>query len=156
MIALLRTLWSVSAASFAEAAGIALVDVERELGGYLSATINDFPAIDESDGWATCLHTPSVPPEAGRVLVRCDWRVRVSAASWLDARRIALDYSAPTDRASRELRDAAGRPDLLDYLVRELYSLPMLCETDATMTAVYRIGRDEVRRTFQPDDRLRA
>lgn len=156
MIALLRTLWSVSDASFADAAGIALVDVERELGYYLSATINDFPALDESDGWASCLHTPSLPPEASQVRVRCDWRVRVSAASWLAARRIALDYSAPTDRESRELRDAAGRPDLLDYLARELYSLPMLCETDATMTATYQLGSQRVRRTFRPEGRRRG
>lgn len=142
MIAILRTLWDVSAASFAEANGIDLADVPHELGGYVSACINDILALAESDGWARCLHTPELPAGLdGRVRQQIDWRISITPSSWLDA---------------RGLDPQAARRDLLEHLAHELYNLPSICVTDAIMTAIYTVNGRENRRSFRPDDRKRA
>ncbi|MFI1408828.1 hypothetical protein ACH4Y0_02645 [Streptomyces sp. NPDC020707] len=139
MIAILYTLWDVSAVSFAEVNGIAEADVPRELGGYISACINDIPALADSDGWARCLHTPDLPDQLdGRVRQRIDWRIAVTPASWL---------------AARGLDQQAVRADLLEHLAHELYHLPSICVTDAVMTATYTVDGREIRREFRPDGR---
>ncbi|WP_328689847.1 hypothetical protein OHA74_12155 [Streptomyces phaeochromogenes] len=142
MIAILHTLWDVSAASYAEANGIDEADVPRELGGYASACINDIPALADSDGWARCLHTPDLPDQLdGRVRQRIDWRVAVTATSWL---------------AARGLDQQTARTDLLAHLAWDLYHLPSICVTDAVMTATYAVDGRETRREFRPDDRRTA
>jgi hypothetical protein len=139
MIALLRTVWTVSAASYAEANGINPADVERELGGYLTASINDLPALDATDGWARSLPTPGARLQADeRLVIRVDWRIEVTASSWREARGI---------------REGRMRRDLLEHLTEEVYNLPSLCETDATMTAIYQLDLRKVRRTLRPEDR---
>lgn len=139
MIAILRTLWDVTAASFAEANGIDPTDVPHELGAYISACINDIPALANSDGWARCLHTPEPPagPD-GRVRQQIDWRISVTPSSWMQA---------------RGLDPQAARRDLLEHLAHELYHLPSICVTDAVMTATYTVDGREVRRDFRPSDR---
>jgi hypothetical protein len=142
VIAILRTLWDVSANSFAEANGIDLADVPRELCWYITACINDIPALADSDGWASPLHTPEPPagPD-GRVRQGINWRITVTASSWLEA---------------RGLDPQAARRDLLEHLAHEVYHLPSICITDAVMTATYTVDGRETRRTFRPSDRKTA
>ena len=141
MIAILCTLWTVSLDSYADDNGIDPEHVEADLGDYLVTSINDIAPLEEAGAYATCItpHPALQPP--GRAVVRCDWRITVDREAWQQARGIGRQ---------------AARCDLLDYLARELYSLPSVCETDAVMTASYSTGRGLVRRTFRPADRKRA
>lgn len=141
MIAILRTLWTVSLDSYADDNGIEPGKVECDLGSYLTSSINDIAPLEEAGAYATCITLHPAPQPPGQAVVRCDWRITVDRNAWQRARGIGRQ---------------AARRDLLDHLVRELYSLPSICETDAVMTAAYRIGRVVVRRTFQPGDRKRA
>ncbi|MFE7780341.1 hypothetical protein [Streptomyces nigrescens] len=141
MIAIIRTTWAVSAASYAADNGVSEGDVFRELGWYISSSINDLPAMADSGAWARCLPTPNMPAPDGQAKVRIDWQVEVRAAAWLQA---------------RELHRCSARRDLCGYLTHELYHLPSICETDAIMTVTYNDGHGKVHRTFRPADRRRA
>jgi len=141
MIAILRTLWTVSLDSYADDNGIDPARVEGDLASYLVFAINDLAPFEETGAYATCI-TPR--PEAqppGQAAVRCDWRITVDREAWQEARGIGRQ---------------AARSDLLDYVARELYSLPSVCDTDAVMTATYNAGHGLVERTFRPGDRKRA
>lgn len=141
MIAILRTLWTVSLGSYASDNGIEPDGVEGDLGSYLVFSINDLAQFEEAGGYATCITPrPAVQPP-GQAVVRCDWRISVDREAWQQARDIGRQ---------------AARRDLLNYLATELYSLPSVCETDVVMTAEYSSGRGLVRRTFHPSDRKRA
>jgi hypothetical protein len=141
MIAILRTLWTVSLDSYANDNGIEPNRVEGDLGSYLVFSINDLARFEEAGGYATCITPRPVVQPPGQAVVRCDWRISVDREAWQQARGIGRQ---------------AARRDLLDYLARELYSLPSVCDTDVVMTATYRTGRVVVQRTFQPGDRKRA
>lgn len=141
MIAILRTLWTVSLDSYADDNGIDPARVEADLGDYLVTSINDIAPLEEAGAYATCITGHPDPQPPGQAVVRCDWRITVDRMAWQQARGIGRQ---------------GARRDLLDYLARELYSLPSVCETDAVMTATYNTGRGLVQRTFQPGDRKRA
>lgn len=141
MIAILHTLWTVSLDSYADDNGIEPDSVESDLGDYLVTSINDIAPLEEAGAYATCITPRPDPQPPGQAVVRCDWRITVDREAWQQARGIGRQ---------------AARRDLLDYLARELYSLPSVCETDAVMTARYNTGRGLVRRTFRPCDRKRA
>lgn len=141
MIAILRTLWTVSLDSYADDNGVDPDRVEADLGDYLVTSINDIAPLEEAGAYATCITPHPDPQPPGRAVVRCDWRITVAREAWQEARGIG---------------HLAARRDLLDYLARGLYSLPSVCETDAVMTAEYNAGQGLVRRTFRPDDRKRA
>ena len=141
MIAILRTLWTVSLDSYADDNGIDRAHVESDLGDYLVTSINDIALLEEAGAYATCITPHPDPQPPGQAVVRCDWRVTVDREAWQQARGIGRQ---------------AARCDLLDYLARELYSLPSVCETDVVMTAAYNAGQGLVRRTFRPGDRKRA
>lgn len=141
MIAILRTLWTVSLDSYADDNGIEPDRVEGDLASYLVFAINDLAPFEEAGAYATCITPRPDPQPPGQAVVRCDWRITVDREAWQSVRGIGRQ---------------AARRDLLDYLSRELYSLPSVCETDATMTATYNAGRGLVRRTFRPSDRKRA
>jgi hypothetical protein len=141
MIAILRTLWTVSLDSYANDNGIEPDRVEGDLGSYLVSSINDITPLEEAGAYATGItqHPAQQPP--GQAVVRCDWRITVDREAWQKARGIGRQ---------------AARRDLMDYLARELYSLPSVCDTDVVMTATYNTGRGLVERTFRPGDRKRA
>lgn len=141
MIAVLRTLWTVSLDSYADDNGIDPDRVEEDLGDYLVTAINDIAPLEEAGAYATCITPRPDPQPPGEAVVRCDWRITVDREAWQQARGIGRQ---------------AARRDLLDYVARELYSLPSVCETDVVMTATYNTGRGLVRRTFRPVDRKRA
>lgn len=141
MIAILHTLWTVSLDSYADDNGIDADRVEEDLGDYLVTSINDIAPLEEAGAYATCITPRPDPQPPGQAVVRCDWRITVDRDAWQQVRGIGR---------------RAARRDLLDHLVRELYSLPSVCETDVVMTATYRTGRVVVQRTFQPSDRKRA
>jgi hypothetical protein len=141
MIAILRTLWTVSLDSYADDNAIAPDRVEADLGDYLVTSINDIAPLEEAGAYATCITPRPDPQPPGQAVVRCDWRITVDREAWQQARAIGRQ---------------AARRDFLDYVARELYSLPSVCETDAVMTAAYNTGRGLVRRTFKPSDRKRA
>lgn len=141
MIAILHTLWIVSLDSYADDNGIDRGRVEGDMASYLVFAINDIAPLEESGAYATCITPRPDPQPPGQAVVRCDWRIAVDRKAWQQAREIGRQ---------------SARRDLLDYLARELYSLPSVCETDAVMTATYNTGRGLVRRTFRPDDRKRA
>jgi hypothetical protein len=140
MIAILRTLWTVSLNSYADDNGIQPDRVEADLASYLVFSINDLTPFEEAGGYATCITPRPDPQPTGQAVVRCDWRVTVDREAWQQARNIGRQ---------------AARRDLLDYLARELYSLPSVCETDAVMTATYNTGQGFVQRTFRPGARKR-
>lgn len=141
MIAILRTLWTVSLDSYAEDNGIEPGRVEADLGDYLVTSINDIAPLEEAGAYATCITPRPDPQPLGKAVVRCDWRITVDREAWQQARGIERQ---------------AARRDLLDYVTRELYSLPSVCETDVVMTATYNTGRGLMWRTFRPSDRKRA
>lgn len=141
MIAILRTLWTVSLDSYADDNGIEPGRVEGDLASYLVFSINDLAPFEEAGAYATCITPQPAPQPPGQAVVRCDWRITVGRESWQRARGIGRQ---------------SARRDLLDYLARELYSLPSVCDTNAVMTATYNAGRGLVRRTFRPSDRKRA
>jgi hypothetical protein len=141
MIAILRTLWTVSLDSYADDNRIDPARVEGDLASYLVFAINDLAQFEEAGGYATCITPRPEPQPPGHAVVRCDWRITVAREAWQRVRGIGR---------------RSARHDLLDHLVRELYSLPSVCDTDAVMTATYRSGRVVVQRTFQPGDRKRA
>lgn len=141
MIAILRTLWTVSLDSYANDNGIDPGRVEGDLASYLVFAINDLAPFEEAGGYATCITPRPDPQPAGQAVVRCDWRITVDREAWQEVRGIGRQ---------------AARRDLLDYLARELYSLPSVCDTDVVMTATYNTGRGLVQRTFRPGDRKRA
>jgi hypothetical protein len=141
VIAILRTLWTVSLASYADDNGIEPDRVEGDLGSYLVSSINDITPLEEAGAYATGITQHPAPQPPGQAVVRCDWRITVDREAWQQARGIGRQ---------------AARRDLLDYVVRELYSLPSVCETDAVMTATYNAGRGLMQRTFKPSDRKRA
>lgn len=142
MIAVLRTTWTVSLASYADENGIDEDRVPADLGNYLTASINDLPAFEASDIWATCLRARDAESPAGYARVNVDWRINTSREGWL---------------AARDLPRASGaRIDLLRYAAQELYDLPSLCETDVVMVARYQLANRRVRCEFRPDQRRRA
>jgi len=141
MIAILRTLWTVSLNSYADDNGIEPDRVEGDLGSYLVSSINDITPLEEAGAYATGITQHPAPQPPGQAVVRCDWRITVDREEWQRARGIGR---------------RAARRDLLDHLVRELYSLPSVCDTDAVMTAVYNAGRGSVERLFLPTDRKRV
>jgi hypothetical protein len=141
MIAILRTLWTVSLDSYANDNGIDPARVEGDLGSYLVFAINDLAPFEETDAYATCITPHPDPQPPGKAVVRCDWRITVDREAWQSVRGIGRQ---------------AARRDLLDYVARELYSLPSVCDTDAVMTATYNTGRGLVKRTFRPRHRKRA
>lgn len=141
MIAILRTLWTVSTDSYATDNGIDPARVEADLGDYLVTSINDLAPLEEAGVYATCITPHPDPQPPGKAVVRCDWRITADREAWQEARGIGRQ---------------AARRDLLDYLARELYSLPSVCDTDAVMTATYNTGRGLVERTFRPGDRKRT
>lgn len=141
MIAILRTLWTVSLDSYASDNGVAAERVELDMADYLVTAINDIPPLPEIGGYATCITERPAPQPPGQAVVRCDWRIAVDRGSWQRARGIGRQ---------------SVRRDLLDHLACELYRLPSVCETDATMTAAYNSGRGQVRRSFHPQNRRRA
>lgn len=142
MIAVLRTTWTVSLASYADENGIDEAQVPADLGNYLTASINDLPALEAGDIWATCLRAHEAEASAGYAAVNVDWRIKTSREGWLTARSLSTRSSA--------------RSDLLHYLARELYDLPSLCETDVVMAVRYRLDGRRVRREFRPEHRRRA
>lgn len=141
MIAILCTLWTVSLSSYADDNGIEPDRVEGDLGSYLVFAINDIAPLEEAGAYATGITRRPAPQSPGQAVVRCDWRITADREAWQQVRGIGRQ---------------AARRDLLDYLARELYSLPSVCETDVVMTAEYSTGQGLVRRTFQPGDRKRA
>lgn len=141
MIAILRTLWTVSLDSYADDNGIDPERVEADLGDYLVTSINDIAPLEEAGAYATCITPRPDPQPPGRAVVRCDWRITVDRQAWQQARGIGRQ---------------SARSDLLDHVARELYSLPSVCETDVVMTATYNTGRGLVQHTFRPGERKRA
>lgn len=141
MIAILRTLWTVSLDSYAADNGIDRAHVEADLGDYLVTSINDIAPLEEAGAYATCITPRPDPQPPGRAVIRCDWRITVDREAWQQARGIGRQ---------------SARRDLLDHLARELYSLPSVCETDVVMTAAYNTAQGLVQRTFRPGDRKRA
>lgn len=141
MIAILCTLWTVSLDSYADDNGIEPDRVEGDLGSYLVSSINDIAPLEEAGVYATGITQRPAPQSPGRAVVRCDWRITADREAWQQARDIGRQ---------------AARRDLLDHVVRELYSLPSVCDTDAVMTAAYNTGRGPVQHLFTPRDRKRA
>lgn len=141
MIAILRTLWTVSLDSYANDNGIDPDRVESDLASYLVFAINDIAPFEGAGAYATCITPRPDPQSPGQAVVRCDWRITVEREAWQQARGIGRQ---------------AARRDLLDHVARELYSLPSVCDTDAVMTATYHTGKGLMRRRFQPSDRKRA
>ncbi|TXS44934.1 hypothetical protein [Streptomyces sp. OR43] len=127
--------------SYARENGIEPERTEIDLANYLTSSINDIAPFDEADGYATCITERPAPQPPGQAAVRCDWRITVNREAWQQARGIGRQ---------------AVRPDLLAHLVRELYSLPSVCDTDAVMTAVYTVGRGQLKCSCTPDGRKRA
>ncbi|MFJ9719983.1 hypothetical protein ACIRPQ_29325 [Streptomyces sp. NPDC101213] len=146
LIAVLSTRWEVSAASYAEDNGVDDANVLFDLGSLLASSINDLPAMDEAEGWASLLDTPREGQEFhgvdGIVRLRMDWRIKVDRDAWLAAR--GLDPRA------------AARPDLLAHVAWDLYHLGAVCETDAVMRAEYQGGKGPVVREFRPQMRRRV
>jgi hypothetical protein len=141
MIAILRTLWTVTLDSYANDNGIDPDRVEGDLASYLVFAINDIAPLEEAGAYATCITPRPDPQPPGQAVVRCDWRITVDREAWQQARGIGRQ---------------AARRDLLEHVARELYSLPSVCDTDAVMTATYHTGEGLMRRRFQPSDRKRA
>ncbi|MEU0770535.1 hypothetical protein [Streptomyces albogriseolus] len=140
----LSTWWTVTDASYAEDNGVSEDLVERDLGWYLSSSINDVPVFDEAEGYATVLSTPRREDGwqlDGTVTLRIDWLVKVDRAKWLAAR--GLDPRA------------AARTDLGRQMVWELYHLGSVCETDAVVRAEFHDGRGVQRIEMRPEHRKR-
>lgn len=141
MIAILRTLWVVSLDSYAGDNGIEPERTEVDLANYLTSSINDIAPFGEAGGYATCITESPAPQPPGQAVVRCDWRITINREAW---------------QQTRDIGRQAARRDLLNHMVRELYSLPSVCDTDVVMTTMYNAGRGQMRRTFSPTDRKRA
>lgn len=141
MIAILRTLWTLSVDSYAADNGTEPERTELDLASYLTSSVNDIAPLGEAGAYATCITERPAPQPPCQAVVRCDWRITVDREAWQQARDIGRQ---------------AARRDLLDHLARQLYSLPSVCDTDVVMTAVYNAGSGQVRRTFSPTDRKRA
>lgn len=138
---MLRTLWTVSLDSYAADNGIDTDRVEGDLASYLVFAINDITPLEEAGAYATCITPRPDPQPPGQAVVRCDWHITVDREAWQEARDIGRQ---------------AARRDLLDHLVRELYSLPSVCDTDVVLVATYRLSGGLERRTLRPSDRSRA
>ncbi|MGI5526775.1 hypothetical protein ACQEVX_04900 [Streptomyces syringium] len=154
MIVRLNTLWTVDPEKWADAAGMDPARCLPELPWYISDAICFLPMLDATD--ARLRHPGGemdLPAELdGLVRFTMNWTIHVDADTWVRTRAKGSGHrpNAEDCGSTPPVPAPHGRAhaDCAQHIAEELYNLPLVIESGATMTVL-----GPFQRTYRPEGR---